>query len=295
MWSKGCSGRRAKASSLPTRGPIRDDLSMGSGDREKKYRDLFGEIQKLSCDIKVMEDRGVDTSSAAHIITIKQEESALLSRTRHRSREHMTSNEKGLLIVLSAPSGAGKTTICKRMLHIVPDLRFSVSYTTRPPRPRERDGDDYYFISRDDFNEKIQAGEFAEWEENYGHLYGTSLGEIKRLIDDNIDVLIDVDTRGAKRLKERYPDGVFIFILPPSIEALEERLRGRKSENDAMVKIRLDKAIDEMNEALWYDYTVVNREVDETTDIVRSIYVVEKNRKQSVEMLLETIMKKRRC
>lgn len=267
---------------------------MGTADREKRYQDLFRQIQKLSCDIKVMQDRGVDTTAAAHILETRQEELKTLSRESHHSNERRTDNEKGLLVVLSAPSGAGKTTVCKRILRIVPDLRFSVSYTTRLPRRGERNGKDYYFISEDEFREKIKAGEFAEWEENFGHLYGTSLLEIKRLVDNNIDVLLDVDPRGAKTLKERYPDGIFIFILPPSIDSLEARLKGRKSEKDDMVRMRLDKAMDEMNEALWYDYVVVNEYVEETTDIIRSIYVAEKSRKKPVEMLLKTIMKKRR-
>jgi guanylate kinase len=267
---------------------------MDTADREKRYRALFGQIQKLSCDIKVMQDRGADTSSAYRILEIKQEELKTLSRERHPGNDRGTENEKGLIVVLSAPSGTGKTTICRNMLRIFPDLGFSVSYTTRPPRQGERNGRDYYFISEDEFRKRIEAGEFAEWEENYGHLYGTSFLEIKRLVDDNIDVLLDVDPRGAKSLKKKYPEGIFIFILPPSIDALEARLRGRKSEKDDMLRMRLDKAMDEMNEALWYDYVVVNEYIEETTDIVRSIYVAEKNRKKPVETLLETIMIKRR-
>ncbi len=270
--------------------PSHDDHMKNKGE-QGKYRQLLREIPKLSCDIKVMQDHGIDTSYLEEKLETKQEELKKLSRERHNSNSN---NENGLLIVVSAPSGTGKTTICKKILEIVPNLRFSVSYTTRPPRQGERNGNDYYFISEDEFRKKINAGEFAEWAENYGHLYGTSFLEIKRLLDSKIDILLDVDPRGAKALKERYPDGIFVFVLPPSIDVLEARLKGRRSEKDDMLRMRLNKAMDEMKEALWYDYAFINERIEDSLDIVRSIYIAEKSKRKRVQTLLQTVIKNRR-
>lgn len=266
---------------------------MKNEERWTKYRELLREIPKLSCDIKVMQDRGIDTSPLEHKLETKQEE---LQKMSHECRHSNKNNndENGLLIVVSAPSGTGKTTLCKRILGIVPNLRFSVSYTTRLPRRGEQNGKDYYFISEDEFRQKITEGEFAEWAENYGHLYGTSFLEVERLLNNKIDILLDVDPRGAKALKEKYPDGIFVFVLPPSIDALEERLRGRGSEKDDMLRIRLNKAMDEMKEALWYDYAIVNERIEESLDILRSIYIAEKNKKNSTRKLLQKVIKNRR-
>ncbi len=266
---------------------------MKNEERWTKYRELLREIPKLSCDIKVMQDRGIDTSSLEHKLETKQEELKKMSRECRNSKK-INNDENGLLIVVSAPSGTGKTTLCKRILEIVPNLRFSVSYTTRFPRRGEQNGKDYYFISEDEFRQKITEGEFAEWAENYGHLYGTSFLEVERLLNNKIDILLDVDPRGAKALKEKYPDGIFVFVLPPSIDALEERLRGRGSEKDDMLRIRLNKAMDEMKEALWYDYAIVNERIEESLDILRSIYLAEKNKKNSTRKLLQKVIKNRR-
>lgn len=262
--------------------------------KQEKYRELLREIPKLSCDIKVMQDRGFDTSCLEEKLAIKQEDLKKLSQERYHSTDSNTSNENGLLVVVSAPSGTGKTTLCKKLLEIVQNLRFSVSYTTRPPRQGEQNGIDYYFISEAEFKEKIMEGEFAEWAENYGQLYGTSFREIKRLLDEKIDVLLDVDPRGAKALKKSYPDAIFIFVLPPSTTVLEARLRGRGSERDDMLQIRLNKAMDEMEEALWYDYVIINEYIEDSLDILRSIYTAEKNKRKRLQTVLQKIIKNRR-
>jgi len=191
--------------------------------------------------------------------------------------------EKGLLLVVSAPSGAGKTTICKEILKILPHLRFSVSCTTRPPREGEQNGKDYHFISEDEFRNRIAKGEFIEWAENYGYLYGTLKKEIKNFEDKTFDILLDIDPLGAKNLKKNYPDGVFVFILPPSIAILKERLKGRGSEKKDMIKIRLKKAIEEINENKWYDYVIFNDNITAAASVMKAIYIAEKSKRERLK------------
>jgi len=186
----------------------------------------------------------------------------------------------GLLIVVSAPSGAGKTTICKEVLNIVPELRFSISCTTRNPRKGETDGRDYHFITREEFETRISGGDFIEWAENHGHLYGTLKEDVEALTAAGYDVLFDVDPRGAKELKSQYNNAVFVFILPPSIDVLKERLQKRGSEKDAVMKARFERASQEVGEVVWYDYAIFNDIIDESVDILKSIYKAEKNRRE---------------
>jgi len=266
---------------------------MNNEEKWEKYRNLLREIPQISCNIKIMQDRGIDTLPLEHKLEIKQGELMKMSRECRYSNSS-SNKESGLLIVVSAPSGTGKTTICKKMMEIIPDLRFSVSYTTRTPRQGEEHGKDYYFIDEAEFRRKVTEGEFAEWAENYGHLYGTSFVEVKRLLDNKIDILLDVDPRGAKSLKEKYPDGIFVFVLPPSIDVLEARLRGRGSEKDDMLRMRLNKAMDEMREALWYDYVIVNERIEDSLDALRSIYIAEKCKRKQVPRLLQAVLKNRR-
>ena len=188
--------------------------------------------------------------------------------------------EEGLFIVVSAPSGTGKTTICKEFLKMYPDVKFSVSYTTRPPRPGEVHGDDYYFIPEESFRERISRGEFAEWVENYGYLYGTSRKTMKDFLDKGVDVILDIEPRGAGALKQSFPQGVFVFILPPSIDELKARLSKRGAENDGAMKKRLEAAIAEIREISWYDYVVFNDRLSEALSYLGAIYVAEKSRRQ---------------
>lgn len=196
----------------------------------------------------------------------------------------------GLLIVVSAPSGAGKTTICREVLKIVPELRFSISCTTREPRKGEENGRDYHFISPDEFTKRISKGDFIEWAENHGHLYGTLKKDVDALVAAGHDVLFDVDTRGAKNLKSEYNNAVFVFILPPSIDILKERLRKRGSEEDAVMKARFERAFKEVGEVEWYDYAIFNDIIDESVDVLRSIYKAEKNRRERLKNRIENII-----
>jgi guanylate kinase len=186
-----------------------------------------------------------------------------------------------MLIVVSAPSGTGKTSLCRKVLAMFPELRFSVSWTTRPPRPGEREGQDYRFTSEAEFRRRIAQGEFVEWVENYGHLYGTSIRTVESFLDQGHDLLLDVDPRGARAIKERFPSGVFVFLLPPSIAALEIRLSRRGESTDVMAT-RLAKAKDEIREMIWYDYLIVNDRLDEAVDRLRAVYVAETCRRERV-------------
>ncbi|HLA05332.1 MAG TPA: guanylate kinase, partial [Syntrophales bacterium] len=147
-----------------------------------------------------------------------------------------------LFIVISAPSGAGKTSLCRHLLALCPGLRFSVSHTTRTLRPGEEEGKDYFFISETSFREMIARGEFVEWVENYGQFYGTSIKAMESCLENGCDLIIDVEPRGARKLKEKYPNAVFVFLLPPSMEELKDRLIKRGFEGAEEMKKRLDKA-----------------------------------------------------
>jgi guanylate kinase len=204
--------------------------------------------------------------------------------------KELSSDISGLLIVVSAPSGTGKTTICKEVLKIVPELRFSISCTTREPRKGEVDGRDYHFISREEFKKQISGGDFIEWAENHGHLYGTLKKDVEGLVQEGHDVLFDVDPRGAKELKTQYNNAVFVFILPPSIDILKERLKKRGSEKDAVMKARFERAFKEIREVVWYDYAIFNDIIDESVDVLKSIYKAEKNRRERLKNRINNII-----
>lgn len=190
-----------------------------------------------------------------------------------------------LFMIVSAPSGTGKTSICREFLKRCPNIRFSVSSTTRPPRPCEKEGVDYFFVSEDAFREQIQKESFVEWVENYGHYYGTSKEFMQNILGGGSDLLLDIESVGAKALKKSYPGGVFVFILPPSLGALKSRLNGR-GETPEVLQKRFGKAMDEIKEIVWYDYIIINENLQEATDCLRSIYIAEKCRR---ERLTETI------
>jgi guanylate kinase len=184
-----------------------------------------------------------------------------------------------MYIVVSAPSGAGKTSICKEVIKRLPDIRYSVSYTTRPSRPEEVSGQDYVFVSEADFKGMIEKGAFIEWAENYGYLYGTSRETVEQGLRCGQDLLFDVDPRGAKAMKDSYPGGIFVFVLPPSLGVLKERLKGRGSEAEDILKRRLDNALDEIKEVFWYDYIIFNNQLEESVDCLRAVYIAEKCRR----------------
>src|SRR5512143_4166733 len=185
---------------------------------------------------------------------------------------------EGMLFVVSAPSGAGKTTLCRALTDSIEDLRHSISYTTRKPRPGEIDGRDYYFVTEERFRDMVQAGDFAEWAQVHSNLYGTSRRVLNEMRMDGTDVILDIDTQGAGQIKEKYQEAVFIFIMPPSLEILEERLRNRKSDHEEEIAKRMRRAREEIKDFNMYDYIIVNRDFDRALTDIRSIVISERCR-----------------
>jgi guanylate kinase len=188
----------------------------------------------------------------------------------------------GRLYVISAPSGTGKTTLLKRVMKELPEMKFSVSYTTRPSRSGEKNGVDYHFVSRDEFQRMIQTGEFAEWTEVHGSLYGTSRAHLDEYLSRDVDVILDIDTEGAAQIHQRYPQGVYIFILPPGMEDLKERLTRRGSETQEMIDLRLRNASKEIERMDQYEYIVINEQIEEAVGRIKAIIVAERCKRERV-------------
>lgn len=176
------------------------------------------------------------------------------------------------LVVLSAPSGAGKTTVAKHLLATFPSLRFSVSATTREQRPGEVNGRDYFFLTKEDFNRKIEQNDLLEYEEIFGNLYGTLRSEIRKSIDNGEVTIFDVDVKGALSLRNAFPDEtLLLFIAPPSLEALEQRLQNRHTETPGQIALRLERATMEMQSAPLFDFVIVNDNLDDTLHEAKTI------------------------
>ena len=182
---------------------------------------------------------------------------------------------KGLLVVVSGPSGAGKGTICQALLERTP-LAYSVSATTRKPRAGEVDGESYYFLSVEAFEEMIEKDELLEWAKVYDNYYGTPLKKVEEKLAAGEDILLEIDTQGAMKVREKFPEGVYIFILPPSLAELERRIRGRDTETEDVLQKRLAAAIDEIEAGKCYKYVVTNDEVDGAVDSVCAILAAER-------------------
>ena len=188
---------------------------------------------------------------------------------------------QGCLFVVSAPSGAGKTTLLKRILAATPGIGFSVSHTTRPPRRGERDGADYHFVDRDDFLRRREHGDFLEWAEVHGNFYGTSRQAVNRVLEQGGDIILDIDVQGALQLRGLAGiDPVFLFIAPPSVQVLEQRLRGRNTEDPQVIALRLENARREMAEAEWYDYLLINDVLAEAEALLKAIISAERCRRR---------------
>ncbi len=188
----------------------------------------------------------------------------------------------GILFVVSAPSGAGKTTLCKAITDSLENITHSVSYTTRQPRPGEIDGRDYYFISQKRFQDMIEAEDFAEYAPVHSNFYGTSKRILQDMVRQGIDVILDIDTQGARQIKSSTGKAIFIFIMPPSLDILEERLRNRKSDHEEEIQKRMRRAVDEIRDYAMYDYIVVNREFERALSELRSIVVAERCRRELI-------------
>lgn len=193
-----------------------------------------------------------------------------------------TSGSVGNLFVVSAPSGAGKTSLCKEIVDFFPRLRHSVSYTTRPPRAGEVEGRDYHFVARDAFDRMAAAGRFAEWAEVHGNCYGTAIATLEEARTGGYDLLLEIDCQGAAQIKRNYRHGVFIFILPPSIDELRRRLEGRGTDSAEIIARRIENARGEILQAAWYDYLVVNDDFSRARDEFRAIILAENCRSPRV-------------
>lgn len=190
--------------------------------------------------------------------------------------------KKGIIFVISAPSGTGKTTLCEKLLKLLPDLKLSISHTTRKPRNGEKNGIDYYFIDKETFKKMIDTDEFVEWAEVYGNFYGTSKKAINSLISNGYDILLDIDTKGAKNIKKLYPDSVLIFILPPSLDELERRLINR-NEDKNVIKLRLSKASQEISQYRSYDYVVINDNIEQASSNLLCIIHAERLKTKRID------------
>jgi guanylate kinase len=180
---------------------------------------------------------------------------------------------KGILFVVSGPSGAGKTTLYREAASSLPNLKHSVSYTTRLPRPGEVNDRDYTFINRDEFKGMIDRAEFAEWAEIHGKLYGTSKKRLEETMDSGIDAILDIDVQGAEQLKKKYQGGVYIFVLPPSLEALGERLQKRMVNSKEEIEKRLKVAAKEIKRYREYDYVIVNNILEDALKELSAIII----------------------
>jgi guanylate kinase len=203
----------------------------------------------------------------------------------------MSNRARGLLFIVSAPSGAGKTTLVERLVEQLPHLRMSRSYTSRPARQGESDGVDYNFVTRDRFEAMAAAGEFLEWADVFGNLYGTGAADTDRILESGDDVVLVIDVQGARKVRGRGLQTSAVFVMPPSFAVLEQRLRGRSKDSEAAIQRRLQVARDEVAAFTEYDFVVINDEVAAAVDRLRGIVVAERARLQRMQAEAETIVR----
>jgi guanylate kinase len=201
------------------------------------------------------------------------------------------SERKGIVLVLSAPSGAGKTTVLHGLIASVEGVRFSISFTTRPPRAGEHDGVDYYFVSEDAFRAKVERGEFLEWAHVHGSLYGTGRAETEAVCARGLDILLDVDVQGASQVRRSMPEAVTVFMLPPSFDELEKRILKRGLNDDPTdIANRLKTARAEAAQYIYYDYVIINEVIEQSVELLRSILLAERARSHVLEEQVRPIL-----
>ena len=198
---------------------------------------------------------------------------------------------KGLLMVVSGPSGTGKGTVCSELLAQAEDLAYSISATTRQPRAGEVDGKNYYFMDKADFEQKIAEGGFLEYANVYGNYYGTPLGKIEECLTKGEDILLEIDTQGALNVMKKCPDGLFIFLVPPSLAELERRIRGRGSETEESLQKRMGSACKEIEDGRKYSYVVVNDTVKHAVQRIMAIRAAEHCRVDRNQEIFEELAK----
>jgi len=201
------------------------------------------------------------------------------------------SNSRGLLFVISAPSGTGKTTLVERLVQILPNLRMSRSYTSRALRAGEREGVDYHFISREAFDGMIAENAFLEWADVFGNFYGTAAADVQRMLESGQDVVLVIDVQGAAQVKGSGIDQTSIFVLPPSFEILERRLRGRSADSEAAMQKRLAAARAEAGCYVDYDYVVINDQLEPTVVRLQEIIASERSRMHRMRPVAEEIIR----
>jgi guanylate kinase len=200
------------------------------------------------------------------------------------------SRKRGLLFIVSAPSGTGKTTLVERLVKITPELRMSRSYTSRPMREGERDGVDYNFITREQFEQMAREQSFLEWADIYGNYYGTGAADTEDCLALGEDVVLVIDVQGARQVRHRGLENIGIFVLPPSAAVLEQRLRGRSKDTEEQIKRRLEVACREVTDVASYDYVVINDDVDGCVDRLRAIVLAERARVYMMRNAAEEII-----
>ncbi|MGN0789141.1 MAG: guanylate kinase [Christensenellales bacterium] len=202
------------------------------------------------------------------------------------------SNErkKGLLVVVSGPSGAGKGTVLAHAIRNYPNLQYSVSVTTREPRPGEVDGVNYYFVTKDKFRQMLECSELLEHQQVYGNYYGTPKQKVLDKLEEGYDVVLEIDVKGALDIKNKFPQAVMIFLTPVNRSTIEERLRGRDTETEEQLKVRIESAIDEIKQAVFYDYIVVNEDAEKGAEDIINIIKAQKcsvdNNKKFIDNLI---------
>ncbi|MGE0812128.1 MAG: guanylate kinase [Vicinamibacterales bacterium] len=201
------------------------------------------------------------------------------------------SNSRGLLFVISAPSGTGKTTLVERLVQILPNLRMSRSYTSRPARAGERDGVDYQFISREAFEAMVAEHAFLEWADVFGNLYGTRAADVEAMLDRDQDVVLVIDVQGARQVRQRGTDHTAVFVMPPSFQVLERRLRGRSTDSEAALQRRLETARAEVSSYKEYEYVVVNDDLESTVVRLQEIIAAERSRAHRMTGVADAIVR----
>lgn len=197
----------------------------------------------------------------------------------------MTQTISGSLYIVAAPSGGGKTSLVKALISTLNDIEVSVSHTTRPPRPGEKDGVDYFFVSEQAFISMIEAGAFIEHAQVFGHYYGTSVAQIKKRTDVGIDVVLDIDWQGAQQLRHLFPDVITVFVVPPSVDALRQRLSNRNQDEEKVIELRMQQSRDEISHYSEFDYLLVNDNFAEAAVDLQAIVLANrlKMERQSVK------------
>ncbi|NQT33182.1 MAG: guanylate kinase [Candidatus Omnitrophica bacterium] len=194
----------------------------------------------------------------------------------------MAQKRKPLIIIVSAPSGSGKTTIIEKLLEGMKGAKRSVSYTTREPRRGEENNKDYIFVTKDEFMQRKEKSDFLEWEENFGHYYGTSKEQLRGALNENTDIILSIDVKGARTVKADFPESISIFIMPPSPAELKNRLKKRNTDQKEERSLRLQESQREMEAADEYDYLVVNKDVDKAVGEIREIIETERKNRETI-------------